>query len=98
MEQVHLLWYMREYEDRKDTELFIGVYATADEAQAVVDRLKLKEGFREHPEGFLISATKLGHTSWEDGFYTTWGPPPKDAEGEAFDLPAWLEPPSSGQR
>jgi hypothetical protein len=29
-------------------------------------------------------------TGWQDGFVTNIGPPPKDAAGEAFDLPARL--------
>lgn len=90
MDIVYDLWFVREYEHREDTELHIGIYAAEAEAVAVVEALKDKPGFCDHPEGFDIIPTKLGMTGWKEGFVTNIGPPPKDAEGEAFDVPAWL--------
>ncbi len=90
MEIVYDLWFTREYEHREDTELHIGIYASETEALAVVEKLRAKPGFRDHPEGFDIVPTTLGMTGWQEGFITTIGPPPKGASGEAFDLPAWI--------
>ena len=90
MDTVYDLWFVREYEHREDTELHIGIYASEADALAVIETLKDKPGFRDYPEGFEINATKLGLTGWQDGFVTNIGPPPKDANGEAFDVPAWL--------
>lgn len=90
MDTVYDLWFVREYDHREDTALHIGIYATETDALAVVERLKDKPGFRDFPEGFDIIATKLGMTGWLEGFVTNIGPPPKDALGEAIDLPAWL--------
>jgi|CXWL01.1.fsa_nt_gi homoserine kinase type II len=90
MDTVYDLWFTREYDDREDTELQIGIYASEADALAVVAVLKDKPGFRDYPEGFDIQPTRLGMTGWQAGFVTTIGPPPKDAAGEAFDLPAWL--------
>ncbi|MBB3692044.1 hypothetical protein [Sphingomonas sp. BK580] len=84
------LWFTREYDHREDTELHIGIYATEPEALAAIEALREKPGFCEYPDGFDVIPTKLGLTGWQDGFVTSIGPPPKDATGEAFDLPAWL--------
>ena len=90
MDAVYDLRFVREYDNREVTELHIGIYASEAEAVAVVEALKDKPGFCEYPEGFDITLTKLGMTGWQEGFVTTVGPPPKDAEGEAFDVPAWM--------
>lgn len=86
---VYDLWFVREHADREDTELHIGIYASEEDAQAAIDLLTDKSGFRDHPQGFEIHSTPLGRTGWLHGFVTTFGPPPKDAEAEAFDLPAF---------
>lgn len=88
METVYDLWFLREYENREDTELHIGIYASEQAAHSAIIRLRDKPGFRDRPDGFEIHPVNLGHTSWESGFVTTFGPPPKDAKAEAFDLPA----------
>jgi homoserine kinase type II len=90
MDTVYDLWFTREYDHREDTELHIGIYASEADALAVVETLRDKPGFCDHPQGFDIIPAKLGMTSWREGFVTNFGPPPKDAAAEAFDLPAWL--------
>lgn len=89
MTPVYDLWFTREYEDRDDTELHIGIYASRADADAAIETLRGKPGFRDYPEGFEAHEVKLGHTGWQYGFVTTIGAPPKDAAGEAFDLPAF---------
>lgn len=89
---VYILWFEREYSDREDTELLIGVYETADDAKAAIDRLKQKPGFCEFPEGFSIYDRELGSNSWDYGYITkfvarsAW-----DCRPIAFDLPAYEE-------
>jgi homoserine kinase type II len=92
MEIVYDLWFRREYENREDTELHICIYASVQDAHSVIARLRDKPGFRDYSDGFEMHPVKLGQTGWESGFVTTFGPPPKDSQAEAFDLPAWLEP------
>lgn len=87
---VYNLVFTREYDDRRDTELSIGVYASREDAEMAVATLRGKAGFRDYPEGFQIHECKVGLTGWVDGFVTTYGPPPKDAASEAFDMPAWM--------
>jgi len=89
MTVVYDLWFTREYEDREDTELHIGIYASRTTAEAAIETLKGKPGFLDYPEGFEPHEVKLGHTGWQYGFVTNIGAPPKDAAGEAFDLPAF---------
>lgn len=89
MAKVYDLWFTREYETRDDTELHIGIYASEQDARAAIDSLKEQPGFRDWPLGFEIHETELGRTGWRHGFVTEFGPPPKDVEGEAFDLPAF---------
>ena len=67
------------------------MYETEAAALAVVERLKAKTGFRDFPDGFQVLPIKLGLTGWAEGFIKKYGPPPKDANGEAFDLPAWMD-------
>ena len=86
---VYDLWFTREYEDREDTELHIGIYASRADADAAIEALKGKPGFRDYLEGFEAHEIVLGQTGWQYGFITTIGAPPKDAAGEAFDLPAF---------
>ena len=89
MTVVYDLWFTREYENREDTELHIGIYRSRADAEAAIATLKDKPGFRDHPEGFEVHEVELGRTGWQYGFITTTGPPPKDADGEAFDLPTF---------
>jgi hypothetical protein len=89
---VYDLWFEREYSDREDTELHIGVYATEDDAKAASERLKQKPGFCEFPEGFSIYERQLGMTSWQYGFITKFEARfASDYRPIAFDLPAFEE-------
>lgn len=66
MKAIFALYFERSYEHRDDTELWIGVYATDNDARAAADELKLKPGFREFPEGFQIYEWEIGRTGWKD--------------------------------
>ncbi|MDQ0466086.1 homoserine kinase type II [Caulobacter ginsengisoli] len=68
METVYDLWFEREYPDREDTELHIGIYATEADAKRAIASLVGQPGFRDYPEGFQIHPTKLGRTGWLEGF------------------------------
>jgi len=91
MSVVYELSFIRQYEHRGDTELRIGTYAKRSDAEAAIGTLKDKPGFSDYPEGFQIVEAELGQTGWECGFITRRGPPPKDAAGEAFDLPSYID-------
>lgn len=89
---VYDLWFEREYSDREDTELHIGVYETEDDAKAASERLKQKPGFYEFPEGFSIYERQLSMTSWQYGFITKFEARlASDYRPIAVDLPAFEE-------
>jgi hypothetical protein len=68
MDDVHLLWYIREWAGGEDTELLIGVYRTEANARDAIERLKNQPGFVEYPEGFLVVPYELGKDHWMEGF------------------------------
>jgi hypothetical protein len=70
MDIVFDLWYVREYPDRDDTQLHIGIYRTHEDASAAVERLQDKPGFRDWPEGFHIHEVTLNRDGWTEGFVT----------------------------
>lgn len=85
MAQVYDLWFQREYPDRADTELHIGIYETEADAAEAISRLSDQPGFSDFPEGFNIYPVKLGATEWREGFVTEFIP----AKGPgATDRPA----------
>jgi len=55
--------------DREDVKL-IGVYGSQEKAQEAVDRLRLVEGFRDHPNSFSIDRYTVDQDQWADGFST----------------------------
>ena len=70
MTAVYDLWFEREYSDREDTELHIGIYETEANATEAISRLRDQPGFRDFPEGFNIYPVTLGYTGWTKGFTT----------------------------
>jgi len=61
-----------EYENSQGCECLkiIGVFLTQENAQAAVDSLRDKEGFRDHPDGFEIGLRRIGEIGWTSGFIT----------------------------
>ena len=68
MENVYLLWYVRQWQEGEDTELLIGVYRTEADAEGAIERLKDAPGFRAYPEGFQIHAREIGKDEWTEGY------------------------------
>ena len=60
MDTVFLLWFIRAPDTDDESEFFIGVYSTDEEAKAAIARLRGKPGFSNAPGGFQIST---GHSS-----------------------------------
>ncbi|WP_205820829.1 hypothetical protein [Methylobacterium nonmethylotrophicum] len=77
------LWFEREYEDREDTELHIGIYSSEAAARAAIDRLSNKLGFRDYPAGFQIYPYTLDQDGWTDGFISITE---TDARAEGYSL------------
>jgi len=56
--------------DGEEDVKFIGVYSSQEAAQKAVDRLKLKPGFCDTPEGFSIDPYTLDEDNWTGGYST----------------------------
>jgi hypothetical protein len=65
---VFVLWFVREFEDRDDHEMLIGVYRSEDNAKAAITRLVGKPGFVDFPEGFQICPYELNLDHWTEGY------------------------------
>jgi len=63
------------FEDETMTK-FIGIYSSAENAAAAVERLKQQPGFSTYPEGFRITRSLINQDGWPEGFVTV---------GEALD-------------
>lgn len=64
----YLLQHVREGESGEDDVKMIGVYSTRQRALEAIQRLSLKPGFRDFPDGFYIDEYPLDEDHWEDGF------------------------------
>lgn len=68
MDTVFLLEHVCDADREDESVKTIGVYRTRGAAQAAIDRLGGKPGFRNYPEGWVISAKRLDQDSWSEGF------------------------------
>jgi len=71
---VFLLWHIYELTDSdgtRDEEKFIGVFSSEEKAKNAIERLKGKEGLRDHPVScFEIHKSKVDRVGWVNGFVT----------------------------
>lgn len=67
---VFILWHVHEIPDGEEDEKLIGVYASAEDAEAARLRVMPQPGFRDAPEGFLIDRYTVGEDQWTDGYIT----------------------------
>jgi len=64
---VYLLQHLIEREDGDDVKV-IGIYSTAELAQAAASKLSVEPGFKDAPQGFSIDAYEVDKTFWQEGF------------------------------
>ena len=57
-------------EDGEEDPKLIGVYSSRASAEKAVERLRLRPGFRDRPEGFTIDLYRLDEDHWTEGFVT----------------------------
>jgi hypothetical protein len=70
MDSVHLLWHTHQVADDSDDKL-IGVYKSRKDAEAAIERLRDKPGFKDAIEGFEICDYVVGRDGWTEG-YVSW--------------------------
>jgi homoserine kinase type II len=65
--RVFLAWHTTVDPDSEDSKL-LGIYSSDNAAQAAIDRVRGKPGFRRYPDGFEISEYEVDGDSWTEGF------------------------------
>jgi hypothetical protein len=70
MKTVFILEHSYELNGHDETK-FIGVYSTNEMAESAINRLKYKNGFKYHPDAFVITECELNKDSWTEGFAVT---------------------------
>ena len=69
---VFVLEHTRYEDDNRDKEIedfkLIGVFVSAEQAQAAIEQLKNQPGFSDYPNGFHIDEYPLNQINWSSGF------------------------------
>lgn len=68
MRSVFILWYAHEYADGSESEMLIGVYSSRPDAEAAITRVRVKPGFAENPDDFVIDEYEIGKDHWTEGY------------------------------
>ena len=67
MKEVYVLQHSYELNNCDETK-FIGVFSSLIEAKNAIEKLKKKEGFKEHKKNFYIDIYPINKIYWEEGF------------------------------
>jgi hypothetical protein len=67
MDSVFILWHCHPVGPEGDEKL-IGVYRTRADAEAAIERLKDKPGFKDTPDGFEVHDYVIGRDGWTEGY------------------------------
>lgn len=51
-----------------DESKFIGIYASREKAEEVIEEYKKLPGFKDHPNDFYIKEYEMNVDYWRDGF------------------------------
>ncbi|HMI97957.1 MAG TPA: hypothetical protein VK479_15720 [Micropepsaceae bacterium] len=68
MTTVYVLWHTYQKTSGDDEEKLIGIYSTEGNARTIIERIKSKPGFRDHPTGFQVVPVTLDQSEWLEGF------------------------------
>ena len=66
---VFLVWHCHDLDEEADYKL-LGVFSTRVRANERVGRAREEEGFRDHPENFVVDEYELDKDTWTEGFVT----------------------------
>jgi homoserine kinase type II len=70
MKMVYPLYHSRPIDDDEEDEKLVGIYSSRAQAEAAIERLRDKPGFRDFPDGFHIYEDELDRDGWTEGFLT----------------------------
>ncbi len=69
MTKVYCLWHIYLPAGADDeNEKLVGIYSTAENAEAAILRKRAYPGFKDYPDGFQIHETTLDRDQWSEGF------------------------------
>jgi hypothetical protein len=68
MNNVHMLWHVREDDTYKEDAKLIGAYSSPETAAAAIARLKGQPGFCDYVAGFEVSTYEVDKDHWCEGF------------------------------
>ncbi|NPU69502.1 hypothetical protein HL667_31170 [Bradyrhizobium sp. 83012] len=68
MRTVFLLWHARPLDGDETEDKLVGIYSSADEANAAKMRKLQFQGFRDYPDGFFVSEYEVDRDAWSEGF------------------------------
>jgi hypothetical protein len=71
--EVFLVQHVHILDDGEEDVTVIGIYSTSEMAQRAVQRLRLRPGFSDAPDGFSIDLYWVDQDGWEDGYVTLTG-------------------------
>jgi hypothetical protein len=67
VEHTHVL------DDGEESVKTIGIYSTREKAEQAIERLRLRPGFCDAPDGFVIDLYWVDQDGWEGGYVTLTG-------------------------
>lgn len=67
---VFVVEHLHVHKNGEEDAKLIGVYSSRGLAEKAVERMRLKPGFCETPEGFTIDLYRLDQDHWTEGFVT----------------------------
>lgn len=73
MTEVYLLWHSRPMSDDETDDKLVGVYSSAEAAEAAKVRKLGYPGFRDFPDAFLIDPYEIDRDAWSEGFGIPFG-------------------------
>ncbi len=81
---LYLLWHTYEKKPGDEDTKLIGVYSSEERAKEALEKVRVKPGFRDYPDGFEIYEDELNMTDWREGFAEPWDADddPRDADGK----------------
>jgi hypothetical protein len=65
---VYMLYHTYEKASGFEESKLIGAYSSEEKAEEALQQVRSKAGFRDYPDGFLITPMRLDQTGWVDGF------------------------------
>jgi hypothetical protein len=71
---VFVLSYARPMSDGPWAGMFIGVYSSLEKVEAAKERMRVRPGFRDFPDGFRIDCLRIDEDYDDPMFFTAWDP------------------------